>query len=220
MEETRQDVASAHTPTTLMALFANAFKLDQGHSILWLKGVYRDQGRGSYRGYYYDRLLDEMSGQIVTLKVPAQIKQALTPEGLYLFKGVLDKDVRPDGVVEPVFVVTELASQVTSSLPEGVMTRAAILRRKDAAGRKDLNRMLRQKLSVGERPCIALLYGQTSIVHEDVNSALEGARVRYELIEQRTNLADKGQIVRTLTRLNDDRYDAVAVVRGGGEVGS
>ena len=42
MEKTRQDAANAHTPTTLMALFANAFKLERDQDILWLKGVYRD----------------------------------------------------------------------------------------------------------------------------------------------------------------------------------
>ncbi|VAW85104.1 hypothetical protein MNBD_GAMMA18-1176 [hydrothermal vent metagenome] len=79
----------AHTPVTLMALFADAFKIEPNSNNLWLKGIYQDRQREGYSGYYYDRLKDELGGQIITVKLPKRIKQTLKQGGFYLFKGII-----------------------------------------------------------------------------------------------------------------------------------
>ena len=207
---------NAHTPVTLMAVFTNAFKIEQDSSILWLKGVYQDRKRKSYGGYYYDRLKDELGGQIVTLKLPERIKHTIKHRGLYLFKGILDKDVRSDGVIEPVFIVTELAGQVASILPDGMNKRADIQRQKANVGYRDFDQAIKQKLYQGEQPRIALIFGATSIVLQDVTSALKGAGSNYDLVEHRVNLSNKEAIIDSFVRHDNGTFDAVAIVRVGG----
>ncbi len=208
--------SDAHTPVTLVNFFANLFQMKKDASLIWLKGVYHDRGRKSYGGYYYDRLKDELVGLPITLKLPGRIKSTLRSGDLYLFKGTLDKDLRRDGVVEPVFIVTELVGPVASGLPENVEGRADIQRQKSDQGYRDLDWLIKQKLYAGERPRIAMLCGATSIVLEDVTSALKEASAYYELAEHRTNLSDAEKIIAMLARLNSERHEAVAVVRGGG----
>ena len=206
---------TVYTPVSLMAVFADAFKIDPKHSVLWLRGIYQDRKRKSYRGYYFDRLKDELGGQIITLKLPKQLKQNLQDGGYYLFKGTLDKDVRWDGVIEPVFIVSEMADQKSSHLTASLAKRATLQQEKANMGYRDLDGALKQKLDQNQKPHIALLCGKTSIVLQDVFSALKDARSRYRFTEQRVNLLDKWAIINALAQ-GDKEYDVIAIVRGGG----
>ena len=206
---------TVYTPVSLMAVFADAFKIDPEHSVLWLRGIYQDRKRKSYRGYYFDRLKDELGGQIITLKLPKQLKQNLQDGGYYLFKGTLDKDVRWDGVIEPVFIVSEMADQKSSHLTASLAKRATLQQEKANMGYRDLDGALKQKLDQNQKPHIALLCGKTSIVLQDVFSALKDARSRYRFTEQRVNLLDKWAIINALAQ-GDKEYDVIAIVRGGG----
>ena len=206
---------TVYTPVSLMAVFADAFKIGPEHSVLWLRGIYQDRKRKSYRGYYFDRLKDELGGQIITLKLPKQLKQNLQDGGYYLFKGTLDKDVRWDGVIEPVFIVSEMADQKSSHLTASLAKRATLQQEKANMGYRDLDGALKQKLDQNQKPHIALLCGKTSIVLQDVFSALKDARSRYRFTEQRVNLLDKWAIINALAQ-GDKEYDVIAIVRGGG----
>lgn len=206
---------TVYTPVSLMAVFADAFKIGPEHSVLWLRGIYQDRKRKSYRGYYFDRLKDELGGQIITLKLPKQLKQNLQDGGYYLFKGTLDKDVRWDGVIEPVFIVSEMADQKSSHLTASLAKRATLQQEKANMGYRDLDGALKQKLDQNQKPHIALLCGKTSIVLQDVFSALKEARSRYRFTEQRVNLLDKWAIINALAQ-GDKEYDVIAIVRGGG----
>ncbi|MCA9945418.1 MAG: hypothetical protein KC449_18170 [Anaerolineales bacterium] len=206
---------TVYTPVSLMAVFADAFKIDPKHSVLWLRGIYQDRKRKSYRGYYFDRLKDELGGQIITLKLPKQLKQNLQDGGYYLFKGTLDKDVRWDGVIEPVFIVSEMADQKSSHLTASLAKRATLQQEKANMGYRDLDGALKQKLDQNQKPHIALLCGKTSIVLQDVFSALKDARSRYRFTEQRVNLLDKWAIINALAQ-GDKDFDVIAIVRGGG----
>lgn len=213
---TTDNKTNVHTPVSLMAVFANAFKIEIDNSIIWLKGVYKDRGKISYEGYYYDRLKDEIGGQIITLKLPESIKSTMNHGSLYIFKGILEKDVRRDGVIEPVFIVTEMAGQAASLLPDGVNRRVDIQQQKANKGYRDLNQAIKQKLYQGKQPCIALVCGKTSIVLEDVTSALKGSRTSYDLVERRVNLSSKEAIIDSFVHHNNKKFDAIAIIRGGG----
>jgi len=207
---------NVHTPVTLMAVFANAFKIEPDRNILWLKGIYQDRKRESYSGYYYDRLKDESGGQIITVKLPKRLKQQIKQGGFYLFKGILDKDVRMDGVIEPVFIVFEVVDQIDHSLAKGMSKRTAVRQQKERVGYKNLDGMIEQKLSQDEQPRIALICGKTSMVLQDVYSALNGAKTKYDLVEHKVNLSSKKGIISALTQLNNNPLDGIAIIRGGG----
>lgn len=211
------DDKDAHTPVTLINYFANAFQLPNDTSLIFLKGIYQDKKRMSYGGYYYDRLKDEVSGQIMTIRVPEQIKAVLGQGQLYLFKGVLEKTIRPDGVIEPVFVAAELLSELVPRVNNSLEQRLTIQRQKARDGYKDLSNALKRKLSGSRKPQLILVHGATSIVMDDVYSALGTARQQYDIVERRTNMLDKDAIINTI-KLNGKAtdIDGLALVRGGG----
>jgi hypothetical protein len=206
----------AYTPVTLMAVFADAFKIEPENSILWVKGIYQDRKRKSYNGYYFDRLKDELGGQIITLKLPERLKQTLQDGRFYSFKGMLDKDVRWDGVIEPVFIATEIVKQKSGQVSDGGLDkRAALQQQKANSGYRDLDQALKQKLSQNKKPHIVLLSGKTSIVLQDVYSALKEAKNSYRFTEQRVNLLDRQAIINALAQ-GSSQFDVIAIVRGGG----
>ena len=209
-------LANAHTPVTLMTIFANAFKLEQDNSSLWLKGIYRNRERESYNGFYFDRLQDEFSGQIITIKLPEQIKQTIQDGRFYLFNGILEKDIRRDGVIEPVFIVTKMATQLAYKESPRVDTRTALKQQKTSASYRDLDRIVSQKFQQNKQPHIALINGKTSIVLQDVFTALKETKNQYRFTEHKVNLSAKQAIIQALMTCNTPVYDAVAIVRGGG----
>ncbi|MBN2006755.1 MAG: hypothetical protein JXA21_25600 [Anaerolineae bacterium] len=205
---------NAYTPVTLLQLFANAFRLNATQALLLLKGVYQDRQRGSYQGYYYNRIKDEQSGQIVTVCVPEAIKEKLLHGRTYVLKGALQKDVRLDGVVEPVFLVAERLAEL--DVPIHVHSSEAIVQQKQAQGFKIVNNLLMSKLRAGQTPRLALVFGMTSTVRDDVIAALGLAYDRYILHEKRINIVSESEICDTLNEINRGEYDAVVIVRGSG----
>lgn len=205
---------NAHTPVTLLQLFANAFRLNATQNLLLLKGVYQDRQRGSYQGYYYNRLKDVQSGQIVTVCVPEAVKEKLEHGRMYVLKGALQKDVRSDGVIEPVFLVAERVAEL--EVPAHVHSTEAIVQQKQAQGFKVVNTLLMSKLHAGQTPRLALMFGMTSTVKDDVTAALGAVYDRYAIQEKRINIVSESEICDTLNEINHGEYDAVAIVRGGG----
>lgn len=210
-----QDVPfDAHTPATIIQLFANAFHIAPENNLLWLKGIYQDRKKGSYQGYYYDRLQDVQDNQIITIRVPERIKHTLTAGQQYVFKGSLYTTSRPDGVLEPVFLVAELVMMV--ALPPDILNADSLLARKREQGVKDVDAVLLEKLRRGQAPRLALIYGVTSIVRQDVMSALGEAHRYYFIDEKRLDILREDQIHATLYVLDQSGYDAIGLVRGGG----
>ncbi len=210
-----QDVPfDAHTPATIIQLFANAFHVAPENNLLWLNGIYQDRKKGSYQGYYYDRLQDVQDNQIITIRVPERIKQTLVAGQQYVFKGSLYTTSRPDGVLEPVFLVAELVTTV--ALPPDILNADSLLARKKEQGAKDVDALLLGKLRHGQAPRLALIYGVTSIVKEDVMTALGQAHRHYQIDERRIDIMREDEIRAALRDLDGAGYDAIGLVRGGG----
>ncbi|WP_420643052.1 exodeoxyribonuclease VII large subunit [Candidatus Leptofilum sp.] len=209
------ETETTHTPISLMAVFADAFKIEPNKQSFLLRGIYQDRKRNSYRGYYFDRLKDERGGQIITLKLPEKLKQQVADGGFYCFQGQLQKDVRWDGVIEPVFLVTRLVQQIADDDVGRADIRATLRQAKVGQGYGDLEAKLRAILAEGQRPHIALISGKTSIVLLDLFAALKQARNSYQFSEQRINLLDKEAIIHALLAA-DEKFDLIAIIRGGG----
>ncbi len=203
-----------HTPVTLMQLVIEAFRLPPANGGLRLQGIYQDRNKRCYQGYYYDRLQDVETSQIVTIRVPERIKQTLVSGQQYIFKGSLQTGFRPDGVVEPVFLVTEVAASVGA--PAGTLDVNCLFARKLESPARDVDELLLNKLCQKQPPRLAIIYGVTSIVSQDVLTALGEAYPRYELTEKRINTLSEEDIRTTLRALDAEGYDAIALVRGGG----
>lgn len=203
-----------HTPVTLMQLIIEAFRLPPASGGLRLQGIYQDRNKRCYQGYYYDRLQDVQTSQLVTLRVPERIKQTLVSGQQYVFKGTLQTSFRPDGVVEPVFLIHELVASV--ALPSESFDVDRLFARKLEFPAKDVDELLLNKLCQKQPPHLAIIYGVTSIVSQDVLTALGEAYTRYSFTEKRINTLSEEEIRATLHALDAEGYDAIALVRGGG----
>lgn len=218
MKEPAADCDERHTPSSLMASISEAFVSTSAQQRpLSLKGLFHDKRRGSHKGYYYDRLKDPVSGQVVTIRVPAALKPRLEDGALYLLRGILDKDVRHDGVIEPIFAVMELVEALELATDAAAAQRTEVLRQKQALGFRDVAGLLKACLEGGERPHIAFICGATSTALEDLTRGLAPAVTAYRLTERRTNLLRRQAIIDAL-RLNGrgGQFDALAVIRGSG----
>ena len=126
----------------------------------------------------------------------------------------MKKDIRFDGVIEPVFHIAELLAKVDTS--KDAMQAEQLVTQKLVQGQKDVETLFLNKLRHAQRPRLMLVYGVTSIVAADVAEALGTARAYYDIQEQRINIQDEQAILGTLNHFKDADYDAVAFVRGGG----
>ncbi|MCO5185109.1 MAG: hypothetical protein M9965_14365 [Anaerolineae bacterium] len=211
-------MADIHTPRTMMAVFANAFRLDSETSIFLIQGIFRNQNRSAYGNYYYDRLRDAATGTIIRIKLPASIKQQLRDGDVYTFKGIIDKSVRDDGVIEPLFIVVELQNDVTvdNQQSEAIERGLALQRRKANAGFQDVDNTLQSKLRRGIKPHLIVIHGSTSEAVADIKAALNDAAASYRLDWCAINITDRDTIVSTFTELRSSSADAIAITRGGG----
>lgn len=208
---------TTHTPVTLMQLFADSFTLEEQY--LTLQGMFHDRQRQAYGGYTYDRLKDEATGQLITIRVPNDIKLQLTHENSYVFQGYLRKDVRFDGVIEPVFTIHSLLNEVVPLENEASNQRFLIQQEKRHLGYKDAEQVIRQVRTNGRYPHIVIIRGKTSIVMKDIYTTMRESRMEYQITEHRANLVQVDSIIEALKQYQtSDQCDLLAVACGGGPV--
>ena len=94
------------------------------------------------------------------------------------FKGIIDKSVRDDGVIEPLFIVVELQNDVTvdNQQSEAIERGLALQRRKANAGFQDVDNTLQTKLRRGIKPHLIVIHGSTSEAVADIGCAQRRSR--------------------------------------------
>jgi hypothetical protein len=102
-----------------------------------VKGLYEPRGGKAYNGYYYDRLIEETSGQRLTLRVPELIRRELEAGEPFLFQGSVScaPNNGNEGVIEvSLTVVDYLAQERRPELVKRDLDIAALLRSNDHQG--------------------------------------------------------------------------------------
>lgn len=184
--------------------------------VVWfVRGVYEHGNGKSYRGFFYDLLVDQETRESLKLKMPALIRAKLQPGYAYSFRGVLEM-VKASGSagIQVSFVPTQV-DDTGSQVDTRIIERAEVLERKARIGKKDVGSVLIGLIAEGKKPRINMVYGKNGIVDKDVMSALGNAVERYEITENRVDFSDSIKIVSAL-RAADGKYDLIALVRGGG----
>lgn len=88
-------------------------------------------------------------------------------------------------------------------------------REKAQSGKKDVSLLFKNRLFSNEKPRVALLWATSSCTRTEFNNAAGNAAQSIEFVQLDTTFANIAQTVRTLKEV-DGKYDAVALVRGGG----
>lgn len=208
---------TTYTPVTLIQLFADSFTLEEQY--LTVQGMFHDRQRQAYSGYTYDRLKDETTGQLLTIRVPDEIKLQLTHENSYIFQGHVRQDVRFDGVIEPVFTIHTLVNEIAPLENEASNQRFLIQQEKRHLGYKDAEKVIREVRANGRLPHIVIIRGKTSVVMKDIYTTMRESRMEYKITEHRANLVQVDTILEALQQYQTpDQCDLLAVVCGGGPV--
>ena len=200
-----------YTPLEVIRTFSAVYRSPLEASPIWMQGKLKlNRSRTYGRGYYYGDLIDPANGRVrITVRIPESLGGQLVDEVLYVFRGNLRTDY-VDGSIRVTFTVSELVEERTSPTQERLLE---ILRN---VQRRDVLRLLREKLARGERPHLIFLYGKSSIVEDDVLSGLGGAKERYEIEQMFVSFTSPDELARALLDADALEADAVALVRGGG----
>src|SRR5258708_19794864 len=117
MDSVSEDIS--YTAASLLHLFNSVLAPSATKKIILLRGIYLG-GRGvTYAGFFYDTLKDETTEAVLTLVVPALLRNGLTHNKTIEFYGYITKRVVLNGgrvVVEPATV--PLLSRTASTSPQ------------------------------------------------------------------------------------------------------
>ena len=210
-----------YTPTSLLNIFSNTLSPKELWGNLLLKGIFINKNSKEYNGLYYDAIQDKYNGNKskLTLKIPSKIKFSLNEGRIYTFMGFLEKKLKEENCsFEIQFKVIDVLQEEeeTQQIDTNIEKIANLLKLKSDKGFKNIELLLKDKLRNDEKPKIFLIYGNTAIVDEDINIAIQVSRIKYDISENRINLSNKDEIINILKDNDSKDLDVIAIVRGGG----
>lgn len=217
MDGVSEDIS--YTPASLLHLFNSVLAPAATKKIILLKGIYV-AGRGvTYAGYFYDTLKDETTDAVLTLVVPALLRNGLVPNKTIEFHGYITKRVVLNGGrIEVHAVMTQLVQQTVNTYSEREIRAVEVLQKKAAMGFGDVDGFLKRRIIDDASVRVRVLIGKTAIIDSDITHALEEAIGFYDLSYERINLSAEAEIVQALQRYNDrSKNDVLVLSRGGGE---
>ena len=216
-----------YTPSLLARIYEQTVARDLREKVIAVRGIYRDRNKysgtgkknhGCYGGFYYDSLVDQMTGKKLTLKIPEKLKAELQDGNIYLFRGNIENKLKQSKDISLDFLL--VSDQILSEEPcEADEIRhkeeTRLYEKKRLRTGFDVDRTLRQLFHSGKRPRVSILYGNNGIVDSDVETALRGTGDSYLLRNARVSLADKNMIIEKIKKI-ENYSDIIAIVRGGG----
>lgn len=195
---------------------ATMLRQSDAAQVVYVEGIY--QQRKDYPGwaYCYDALQDGASGEEITLMVPRELRRELVNGNLVTVGGLLNRKVTDKGMIQLQLKVTRVEGQKAAAISEADEQRAMMRRAKQDLGFKNVDAMLERKLFNEERPKVALLLAATSITKADFESAIHAARANVDFVEEWVSFANSAELCEKLKTIDEEGFDAVAIVRGGG----
>lgn len=217
MSEVKDIEAVAYKPSEIIGTVkAWLMKQNETAKMVLVEGVYKPKTDIARYAYCYDLLIDEASGEELTLVMPRNLRMDLVSGNCVTVGGFLDRSVQKGGQIQLQLKVTRIVGQQVAKVSEADAERMTILQEKRNRGFKNLDSILEHKLFNDERPKVALLLAASSITKSDFESAIHAARANVDFVESWSSFADKTELCQTLRLLDGSGYDAVAIVRGGG----
>lgn len=203
---------------TKTLLNANIHQLDK--EVICLRGVYCVTKSKVYGdGCYYDRLRDELTGHLMTLKVPEPYRKMLRNGTIYELEGTIDRKFIDDNELNIylAFRLTRIVGEEAPLVDEKRWESAEILRARYAKARHNIDAVLATCFKNNQRPRVAMIYGGTGVTIKDVEEGMAEQWQNYEVTKAPINLSSKEEIIGTLRRLDESgAYDLITVFRGGG----
>lgn len=205
-----------YKPSELLNIFKNFLSNKEINStVLCLHGIYWKSDK-YYGNIAYDRLKDESSADEITIVVPLSLRDDLKNGNLVSVYGTMDRRLNQSGFIQILLNVTRVEKMKELAISEDEVKRAEFRRIKGERGYKNVDGLLENKLFVGARPKVALIYAGTSITDADFEKGLMAAKSHIDFTEYRVNFANSSALCSTIAKLDSEDTDLIAIVRGGG----
>ena len=212
-----QEFQSIYSPSTILGVFANALKSPVEGRMILAKGIYQTtQNSKEYSGYYYDEIKSPNDNKYIKAKIPSLVRSKLENNSIYLFKGYVEKRVG-FSTIELVYVVDEVLQKEENQISDEDYKRFEVLQKKVSKGYRDLEYIIKESVHKNKPFRIVNIYGSTSIVPKDFEKGIAESTTRYIITDSRCNLSSKSEILNQLRKHNNSQFDAIALVRGGGD---
>lgn len=215
-DSTTLPATNFYKPSELMGIFKNFFSNKEiNASVICLQGVYYKSDK-IYGNYAWDQLKDENTPESMTIVVPVSLRDDLKNGNLITVFGTIDRKVQNSGSIQFLLNVSRVEKNKDIAISEDEIKRAEYRRKKEGLGYKNVDSILENKLFVDERPKVALVYADTSITNADFEKGLAAAKSNIDFQENRVSFANAQALCDMLKRLDNNGFDVIAIVRGGG----
>lgn len=205
-----------YKPSELMGIFKNFFSHKEiNASVLCLQGIYFRSDK-VYGNAAWDQLRDENTSESLTVIVPVSLRNDLQNGNLISVYGTLDRRVQNNGSIQFLLNVSRIEKVKDIAISEDEVKRADCRRRKGELGYKNVDGILENKLFANQRPKVALIYADTSITNSDFEKGLAAAKSSIDFVESRISFANSKALCTLLKSLDNQDYDLIAIIRGGG----
>lgn len=207
-----------YSPSAVLHLFNNSLNVSQAKKLIPLKGVFLQGKGGNYNGFYYDTLRDEASDAQITILVPALIRNELQANKTVTVNGFITKRVVNNASrIDIQFTVTDLVAQVQNKYSEEDLKRITLQQEKAAAGYRDVDSYIKNKIIKEESFRMVIIIGKIGIIDSDIKHQLKESIAFYDLHFIRISLSSETEIIQALKELDNQNFDLIAISRGGGE---
>lgn len=210
-------VIKYYKPSELIGIFNNMLsRQNENAQVVFLRGVYLMNPKQGNWAYCYDTLRDEDSQEELTIVLTHQQRADLKNGNLVMVGGVIGRNVSNKGYIQLTLKVSRIEVVQEQAVDEAEIKRMELRQKKASVGFKNVDSILEQKLYTDQRPRVALIFAETSITDSDFNAGINAAKSAIDFDEYRVNFSNSTQFIERLQNVDENWYDVIAVVRGGG----
>ena len=209
---------NVYSPKAIVSIFEKAFAVPEERKIIQVKGIYLQDGTFDYQGYFYDHLKDEATDYKLTLLIPTLHRNELKHNTTILFKGYITRKLSKMGSIEFHVNYMELVHTTTNKFTEEDQQRIEIINAKLNSPIKDLDAAIKKHVYDGTKMKIAVIFGKSAIIDNDIKAALGASVALYDILFTRVNITSTTEITSKINELdNTTGVELICVARGGGE---
>lgn len=219
-----QDIQSSPTQTALLKPYApsevigifSQYLATKGNGRITVQGEYIKNGSKNYGGYFYDELVDQMTEQQLSIKMPAILREEVEAGKIIEVYGLIERRIQRDCSVKLCLCVSGINDVQEKEISEEDLRRVEIRRKKGENGYRKVDTVLESIIFADKRPSVALLYAESSITDSDFAQGKESAESAVDFHEYRVSFARPADFVSRLQEIDGNGHDIMCIVRGGG----
>lgn len=207
-----------HTPNSISCILKSNLRIpDTINNQIELKGRYKKNGTKDYNGFYFDTLIDENTEESIVIKVSKDIRDQLENDYIYSFTGVLVISNKKDCLFHCYLSVTDTTAKLERRISTKEEQILKLLEKKSGKKTSNISIELEDILLKNIKPKICLLFPQRTEVRTEFWDALGSGINMYDCHEIQCNFGNIQEFTRCIDSLDSQKYDAIFILRGGGE---